>query len=170
MRECKQEVAALKIQHEADTLSLTSKVDALTGSLTSKIDALTSQHKADTLALTNKIDALASILTTKVDSLTSNGPKSKSNVPGGDSIAQADKPTMAMISDLQMQNAKLKSDNKKALELFAAQERYFHTRFLAIKRVLEKVQDQDRGEIVAMELEELRRIRAADGHGEDSDD
>lgn len=170
MRECKQEVAALKRQHEDDTLTMTSKVDALTGSLAGKIDALTSQHKADTLALTSKLDALASILTTKADSLASNGPKRKSDVAGGDIIAEADEPTMAMISDLQMQNAKLKADNKKALELFAAQERYFHTRFLAAKRSLENVQDQDKGEIVAMEFEGLENIREAGSNNENSDE
>lgn len=70
MRECRQELAALKSQHETETLTLTS------------------QHKADTLALTSKFDALASILTTKVDTLASNGPKSKSDVTGEDSIAE----------------------------------------------------------------------------------
>lgn len=166
MRECKQEVAALKSQHEADTLTLASKIDALK----SNIRTLTSQHKTDTLALTSKFDALASILTSKVDTLASNGLKITSDVAGGDTIAEADKPTMAMISDLQMQNAKLKSDNKNALELFAAQERHFHTRFLAIRRDLGRVQGQDKGEIVAVELEKLQRIRAGGGNNENSDE
>lgn len=164
-RECRQELAALKSQHETETLTLTSKIDALK----SNVRTLTSQHKADTLALTSKFDALASILTTKVDKLASNGPKSKSDVPGEDGIAEADKPTMARISALQMQNAKLQSGIQKSLELFAAQERYFHTRFLAIRRDLGRVQDQDKGEIVAVELEELQRIRAGGSNNEDAD-
>lgn len=165
MRKCRHELAALKSQHETETLTLTSKIDALK----SNVRTLTSQHKADTLALTSKFDVLASMLTTKVDTLASNGPKSKSDVPGEDSIAEADKPTMARISALQMQNAKLQSDIQKSLELFAAQERYFHTRFLAIRRDLGRVQDQDKGEIVAVELEELQRIRAGGSNNEDAD-
>ncbi|KAK0740323.1 hypothetical protein B0T18DRAFT_393170 [Schizothecium vesticola] len=133
MKEFRQKLAALKSLQEAGTLTLISKVDALT-----------SQHKADTLALTRKIDALTSSLTgkfdmlaSKVDTLTSS-PKIKSEGLDGDTTVEtSDKPTMAMISDLQTRSAKLEADNRELLEIVEAQGIYFQDHRVVMGRVLE---------------------------------
>jgi len=146
--------SALKSQHEAGILTLTSKVDALMSSSTN-FDVLTR-------SLTGKFD----MLTSKVDTLTSS-PKTKSDDLDGDTTVETDKPTMAMISDLQTRNAKLEPENSELLKIIEAQGIYFQDRGVAMTRVLEKVLNMDEGVISAMETEEWNKMKGTGSLDED---